>query len=221
MPDSITEAAGVVPARRRSALSGIIRPGLHGANDYRGPGLLITERHPLSMVQIEAHRPEVAGMLEASKSVLGLRPPQAPNTSAGDGRPRVLWTGPNRWLVVEPEIRDLNELLQDALAPLDPASLVQASPHGGAAVVDLGHGRASFRLAGRSVRQVLMKGAGLDWHVSAFMPGMCAQTTMFHLSALIDCRDESTFDIYVARGFALSFLENLTQAAAEYGYRLS
>ena len=127
MPDSITKAAGVGPVRRQSALSGTIRPDEHGAYDYRGPGLLITERHPLSMVQVEAHGPEVTGMLEASQSVLGLRPPQAPNTSVGDGRPRILWTGPNRWLVVEPEIRDLNELLQDALAPLDPASLVQAS----------------------------------------------------------------------------------------------
>ncbi|MDA1308234.1 MAG: hypothetical protein O2985_01370 [Proteobacteria bacterium] len=208
MPDSSTEAAGVAPLGRQSALSGMIRPGDHGAADYRGPGVTITERHPLSMVQIEARGPEVAVMLEASNAVLGLRPPQAPNTSVGDGHPRILWTGPNRWLVVEPESRDLDTVLQDALIP------------GGAAVVDLGHGRASLRLSGRSVRQILMKGAGLDWHVRAFTPGMCAQTTMFHLPALIDCRDESTFDIYVARGFAVSFLESVTQAAAEYGYRL-
>ncbi len=220
MPDSITETAGVDPSGRQSALSGMIRPGEYGATDYRGPGVLINERHPLSMVQIEARGPEVLVMLEASTAVLGLRPPQAPNTSTGAGRPRILWTGPNRWLVVEPESRDLDAVLQNALSPLNPVSLSRDRTHSGAAVVDLGHSRASLRLSGRSVRQILMKGAGLDWHVSAFTPGMCAQTTMFHLSALIDCRDESTFDIYVARGFAASFLESVTQAAAEYGYRL-
>lgn len=193
---------------RRSALSGVIQAGDHGAKDYRGPGVVITERHPLSMVQIEARAAEAPAMLDAATGVLGLRPSEAFNTSIGDGRPRILWTGPNRWLVVEPEVRDLDGLLQKALAPSN------------AAVVDLGHGRAALRLSGRSVRRVLMKGGPLDWHPSAFTPGMCAQTALFHLSALIDCREEDVFDIYVARGFAMSFLESVEQAAAEYGYRV-
>jgi methylglutamate dehydrogenase subunit D len=193
---------------RQSALTGAISAGDHGAKDFRGPGVMITERHPLSMVQIEARAGDAQAMRDASANALGLRPPEAFNTSVGDGRPRILWTGPNRWLVVEPESRDLDALLQEALTPV------------GAAVVDLGHGRASLRLSGRSVRQILMKGGPLDWHPSAFTPEMCAQTPMFHISALVDCRDENTFDIYVARGFAVSFLESVVQAAAEYGYRV-
>lgn len=201
MADTGTQTA------RRSALAGVVRAGDHGAKDYRGPGVVITERHPLSMVQIEARTTEAPAMLDAAAGVLGIRPSEAFNTSVGDGRPRILWTGPNRWLVVEPENRDLDGVLQEALA------------QSGAAVVNLGHGRASLRLSGRSVRLVLMKAGPLDWHVSAFTPGRCAQTTLFHLSALIDCREEDVFDIYVARGFAVSFLESLVQAAAEYGYR--
>jgi sarcosine oxidase subunit gamma len=196
------------PAARRSALSGIMRPGDHGAPDYRGPGVTFTERHPFANVQIEARTDQSPAMLDAVAALVGTRPPEAPNTSAGDGRPRILWTGPDRWLVVEPEHRDLETLLRDALTPM------------GAAVVDLGHGRTSIRLAGRAVRQVLMKGAGLDWHPRVFTPGLCAQTALFHLPALIDCRDESVFDVYVARGFAQSFWESLTEAAAEYGYRV-
>jgi methylglutamate dehydrogenase subunit D len=204
MADTETQA---MPARR-SALAGALDIGDHGAKDYRGPGVQITERHPLSMVQIEARATETPAMLDAVADALNLRPSPAFNTSVGDGRPRILWTGPNRWLVVEPETRDLDAVLQDALAPT------------GAAVVDLGHGRASLRLSGRSARDALMKAGPLDWHVNAFTPGMCAQTALFHVSALIDCRDESTFDLYVARGFAVSFLESVCQAAAEYGYRV-
>lgn len=193
---------------RQSALTGALRPGDHGAQDYRGHGVEITERHPLAMVQIEARAAEVAAMLDAAADALGLRPSEAFNTSVGDGRPRILWTGPNRWMVVEPESRDLFTLLRDTLAPNN------------AAVVDLGHGRASLRLSGRSVRQVLMKAGPLDWHETAFTPGMCAQTALFHVSALIDCRADDVFDLYVARGFAVSFLESVEQAAAEYGYRV-
>lgn len=203
MADTGTQAT---PARR-SALAGAMRIGDHGAKDYRGPGVEIVERHPLSMVQMEARAGEAPAMLDAAATALGLRPSEAFNTSVGDGRPRILWTGPNRWLVVEPETRDLDTLLQEALGST------------GAAVVDLGHGRSSLRLSGRSVRHVLMKAGPLDWHPSTFTPGMCAQTAMFHVSAQIDCREEFVFDLYVARGFAVSFLESVTQAAAEYGYR--
>lgn len=199
---------GIARTTRRSALFGAIHAGDHGARDYRGPGVVITERHPLSMVQIEARASEAAAVLDAVASALGIRPPEAFNTSIGDGRPRILWTGPNRWLVVEPESRDLDGVLQDALAGSN------------AAVVDLGHGRSSLRLSGRSVRQVLMKSGPLDWHPRAFTPGSCAQTAMFHVSSLIDCRDEDVFDVYVARGFAAGFLESVEQAAAEFGYRL-
>lgn len=204
MPETRTQSS----PPRRSALAGALRPGDHGAQDYRGPGLVITERHPLSMVQIEARPAELGAMLEATADALGLRPSEAFNTSVGDGRPRILWTGPNRWMVVEPESRDLLGLMRDALAPSN------------AAVVDLGHGRASLRLSGRAVRQVLMKAGPLDWHEASFTPGMCAQTALFHVSALIDCRAADVFDVYVARGFAVSFLESVEQAAAEYGYRV-
>lgn len=204
MPDGTTPA---LPARR-SALAGALRPGDHGARDYRGPGLLIAKRHPLSMVQIEARPDEAHAMLDAAAATLGLRPSESFNTAVGDGLPRILWTGPNRWLVVEPESRDLFALLRNALGPTN------------AAVVDLSHGRASLRLSGREVRRVLMKAGPLDWHESAFIPGMCGQTALFHVSALIDRREASTFDVYVARGYAVSFLESVEQAAAEYGYRV-
>jgi heterotetrameric sarcosine oxidase gamma subunit len=203
MPDSATP----MPLRR-SALAGALRPGDHGARDYRGPGLIIAERHPLSMVQIEVRPDGVQAMLDAAADALGLRPPESFNTSVGNGLPRILWTGPNRWLVVEPESRDLVAMLRDALAPTN------------AAVVNLGHARVSLRLSGREVRRVLMKAGPLDWHETAFTPDKCAQTALFHVSALIDCREESTFDVYVARGYAVSFLESVEQAAAEYGYRV-
>ena len=191
---------------RRSALAGVIEPGLHGRTDFRGPGITLRERHPLSLVEIAASSGEIAErMCGRAADILGTRPAGEPNTATGTGRPRILWTGPWRWLVAEPESRDLTALL----APADGASR------------DLSHARTVLRLGGRDVRRLLMKGAPLDWHPSAFAPGSCAQTAMFHQSVLIDCRRPEVFDLYVARGFARDFLERVIEAGAEYGVQVS
>lgn len=212
MADAPAQGAGAAPPTRRSALAGAFEAGLHGARHWRGPGVRLAERRPLSIVQVEARRESAGGdgtaaLGDAVAAALGVRLPEAPNTAAGGegGRPRVLWTGPGRWLAIEPESRDLAALLEAAAGPA------------GAAVVDLSHGRSCPRLSGRDARRVLAKGAPLDWHPAAFAPGACAQTALFHLPALIDCRDAEAFDLYVARGYALDLCESLREAAAEYG----
>ena len=217
MADAPANGAGAAPPIRRSALAGAFEAGLRGARHWRGPGVRLAERHPLAIAQVEARRDGdggedgAAAARDAVAAALGVRPPEAPNTAAGGeaGRPRVLWTGPGRWLAVEPAARDLAALLEAAAGPA------------GAAVVDMSHGRSRLRLSGRDARRVLAKGAPLDWHPSAFAPGACAQTALFHLPVLIDCRDADAFDLYAARGYALDLCESLIDAAAEYGCEIA
>jgi sarcosine oxidase subunit gamma len=117
--------------------------------------------------------------------------------------------GPNRWLLVEPEKRDLEAALFELTTGMD------------VAVVDLSHARGVLRLSGPKVRQVLAKGASLDFHEQVFTADGAAQTLLFHLSVLIDCvGDGPSFDIYAARGFCLSLWQSLCHAGAEYGYRV-
>lgn len=199
------QGADVLPARR-SALEGVLQPGPFGAGDFRGPGLALRERHPLSLVEIEAtSRSGAAQLCEQTSGILGVSPSERANVATGSGRPRIIWTGRWRWLVVEPEWRDLS-------AALAPTAGIRR---------DLSHGRTVLRISGRRVRQVLMKGAPIDWHPGAFGPGACAQTLMFHHSVLVDCRETDRFDLFVARGFARDFLERLIDAGAEYGWSLS
>ena len=193
-------------ASRTSALFSVIELGLYGDVDFRGPGVLLGERHPLSIIQVDFFTNKPNGDMDGWEIFDCVQVPHIPNTASGDGRPRILWTGPNRWLIVEPERRDLEATLRETAEA--------------ASVVDLGHARSSIRISGRHARHVLMKAAPLDWHPSAFRSGQCAQTTAFHVSALIDCREADTFDLYVARGFAQSFWESLIEAAMEYGIRV-
>ncbi len=192
---------------RLSALSEAMAPGTYGTGDYRGCGVTFTERHPLSIVQIEARTDQVAAMLNAVFDAFGMRPDENSNRSCGDDRQRILWTGPNRWLSVMPDNGS------PAVSGFDPVFATEA------AVVDLSHGRAVIRISGRSARSVLMKGSSLDWHPRGTAPDSCAQTALFHIPALIDCRDIDVFDLYAARGYARSLWHHVADAAAEYGYQ--
>ena len=194
--------------RRRSALSIVMDPGRYGAEDYRGPGVLFSERHPLTMVQIEATPLATDALRNAVAPVLGGLHCTVPNTSRSIGELRLLWTAPERWLAVEPERRELAGILDPLLAAV------------GATSVDLSHARTCLRLAGRSARSLLMKGGSLDWHPRAFKREHCAQTSLFHVPALVDCRGSETFDLFVPRGLARSCWQSLAEAAAEYGYRI-
>jgi sarcosine oxidase subunit gamma len=68
----------------------------------------------------------------------------------------------------------------------------------------------------------LPKGCTLDFHPSRFAAGHCAQTSLGHANTLINCiDDESIFDLFVLRSYAVSFWEWITDAAGEFGYRVT
>ena len=206
--ETATTDTPAVP-RRRSPLAAAYSPGDYGALGPGGPKVMLSERPGLTTVQVECAAADAETVCDRLEQALGQRPPETANTSHGDDTLRLIWAGPARWQVTEPERRDLEAHLFEALSGTE------------AAVVDLSHSRAVIHLAGPEARHVLAKGSGLDFHAQVFTPGACAQTALFHVAVLIDCRDDTpSFDIYAARGLALSLWQSLSHAAAEYGYRV-
>ncbi|WP_051284372.1 sarcosine oxidase subunit gamma [Nisaea denitrificans] len=201
--------ADAVILARRSALAGILQPGDHGANRFDGPGIHLTERTPFSVVQIEARADTAPALADALEAATGTAPSLTPNQSAGTGRPRILGTGTGRWLVVEPEHRDLAAYLRGALPDT-------------VAITDLSHARTVLRLSGRDTRTLLAKGCAIDMHASAFLADTSRMTGLFHAACLIDCRSaEPVFDIYVHRSYAVHLFEALLDGALEYGCRIA
>ncbi|MEO9901012.1 sarcosine oxidase subunit gamma family protein [Nisaea sp.] len=193
---------------RRSALAGIFEPGDHGTNRFDGPGIHLTEHTPFSVVQVEARVDAIPALAEALDAATGTAPSLTPNQSAGNGQPRLLGTGTGKWLVIEPEHRDLAACLRSAI----PDSV---------AITDLSHARAIFRLSGRDARTLLAKGCSIDIHPSEFLTDTSRMTGVFHAPALIDCRSaEPVFDIYVHRSYGAHLFESLLDGALEYGCRI-
>lgn len=194
MPDAISPLRGHNEAR-------VVRR----ASDE--PGVTLTERRLVSLVQVAAW-PETAEQVEGIlASLLGCAPPQGPSGSSGDAGGAILAIAPGRWLVESREPR-----LAQQLAEQIPPTL--------GAVTDLSHARIAIRVAGPEAVWVLNKGLALDLAPGAFAPMKVAQTAIHEVGVIVRRLSAGTFDLYVYRGFALSFWDWLTEAAAETGYRV-
>ena len=193
--------------RRQSALNGQIESGLFG-NLNTEPGILIKENHPLSIVQLETREPPAKDFLKVIKNIFQFDVPLHPNTSNVSDKTRIIWTGPNRWLIVEPETRDLTSLIKNQIKETS------------IAIIDLSHARSSIQIDGLMTRDLLLKGAAIDFHPEVFLINHCVQTTFFSSSALISCLDENRFNILIARGFALDLWKKVREAAEEFGYEV-
>lgn len=198
-------------AKRFSALDRVYREGSFGKAGPPGPGVALAERRPLAMVQIAAMGGEAEAARLVIANAIGITPDPKPNRAVISGPTTILWLGPGRWLVVEPELpgRDLANSLR---APL-PGML--------AAVTDLSHGRTALRISGPSARDLLAKGCSLDLHPRAFSAGACAQSLLGRVGVLLHAVDDQpSFDVYFSRSYAVTVWEWLTLSAAEYGYRV-
>lgn len=172
-------------------------------------GLLLAEITPPGQINLRG-RAEDAAFLSAAGAVLDCRLPVGPNTVHTVGALRVLWLGPDEWLVLT--------------APGAEAELIgalrQALDGQHAAVVDVTGNRSLLRLAGPEARTVLAKGCSLDLHPSRFGPGQCAQTLIARCGVLLhQLDDRPSFDLLPRRSFSEYLWMWLSDAMAEFDGR--
>jgi sarcosine oxidase subunit gamma len=133
----------------------------------------------------------------------GLPLPLVPNRVAAMGPVRVLWLGPDEWLVVA-----------EGAAPDLLPRLERAAAGRRAAVNDLSSSRAILELGGGGARDLLAAGCGLDLHPRAFTPGRCAQTLFAGVPVLIDQLSEApAYRLFVRRSCARWLCQVLIDAA--------
>jgi len=104
--------------------------------------------------------------------------PVEPNTVAELDDRRVLWLGPDEWLVLDGVEADYREA---------------------AAAVDVSAERVAFRLSGPGALEVLAQGCSLD--LERFAPGSCAQTLLARAPITL-LRDENGWTILVRRSYS-------------------
>lgn len=196
-----------VETTRRAALNEIYQIGDFGEDTNNNPGVTFLERRALSIIQVAAWEDQVDAVVSGIEQAAGVKPSKIACSAIQSDQTAAIWVGPNRWLIVEKEQRDLDSAIRKMVSTEK------------AAITDQSHSRCVIRLSGAEARNVLRKGTTLDLEVAHFKPGEARATSLFHMNGLIHCISEDCFDIYVARSFGQSFFEVITHAAAEYGYR--
>ena len=154
-------------------------------------------------VQLEPHGPAARRIASA----LGAPLPTEPNSVAEAGDLRVLWLGPEEWLVTGP----------DGSAAATAVLLGAALRDGPGSVVDVSANRTTLELSGRCAREVLEKGCALDLHPRVFAPGACAQTLLAGVNVILHQVDaEPTYRLLVRGSFARYVSDWLLDAMEEY-----
>ncbi|MCZ2818117.1 sarcosine oxidase subunit gamma [Modestobacter sp. VKM Ac-2984] len=138
--------------------------------------------------------------------IRGTALPTAPNTWAPAGDGRLIWLGPDEWLLTSPGTAPeaLEEELQTLLRPV------------GGSAADVSAQRISLRLGGPQARQVLAKGCSIDLHPRVFTAGQSTQTALGQAAVVLLALDEDEFAVLVRSSFAGYLASWLLDASLEH-----
>ncbi len=118
---------------------------------------------------------------------------------------RILWNGPNNWLLVS----NKKDLLKEITVQFDEINF---------AVTNLSHSRAIIELDGENAKEVLKKGC--PYNFNELKKDTCLNSTYNGMSVTIDMLDDNPdkVRIFTLRSFGESFYHSITDACLEFGY---
>ena len=142
---------------------------------------------------------------------LGSPLPETPNTVSKNGDRRILWLGPDEFLVL------VKAGEEDSLSAVIGGAL--AKQHHAVTIVS--DALSCIQLNGPAVRDLLAKGCAIDLHPSKFIEGMCAQSLHTSVGVTIFCDGETSLRLICRTSFLDYIIAWLKDAALEYGYRIT
>ena len=138
---------------------------------------------------------------------LGVALPTTPSTWVGTDTVRVVWLGPDQWLVTSPfrTPQEIEAGLREAVG-------------GRGAVVDVSGQRTTLWLTGENARDVLSGGCAIDLHPRVFRRGAAAQTLLGLANVVLLALDDAGtgYLVLVRSSFAPYLASWLLDAAAEH-----
>ena len=119
---------------------------------------------------------------------------------------RILWNGPNNWILVSKKKEFLNEVNET----LDERNF---------AITDLSHSRAIIEIEGNNTKEILKKGC--PYNFNELKKDNCLNSTYNGISVTIDMLGESPHKvrIFTPRSFSESLYYSITDSCLEFGYK--
>ena len=189
-----------------SALKNIHSTGLYG--DYENKSeknlLKISEQKNILIIQIVQYKNSSTKINNIKIDNLNLEN-KTLNVSS-NSETRILWNGPNNWLLVT----NKTELLKEVLEKFDETNF---------AITNLSHSRAIIEIEGEKVKEVLKKGCPFNFN--DLKKNECLNSTYNGLSVTIDMLNDEPdkIRIFTLRSFGESLYHSITDACLELGYK--
>ena len=189
-----------------SVLENVHKKGLFGEHESKEQKDLIkiSEIKNLLIVQVVQYKKSNVSLKEITIDGLNLSSESLKVISNKDTR--ILWTGPNNWLLVS-EKKEILKNIQNDLKDTD------------FAVTDLSHSRAIIQLEGKNSIEVLKKGCPFNFDI--LEKNNSINSTYNGIAFTVDMIDDNPDKVrlFALRSFGESLYHSITDASLEFGYK--
>ena len=189
-----------------SSLQYIHKKGLYGDYDDKDEKNLIkiSEVKNLLIVQIVQYKQSKISLQDIK--IDGLNLSDEALKVAFNNETRILWIGPNNWLLTS-----RNKKLF--------SSVIQAFKESDFAITDLSHSRTIIELEGENSKEVLKKGCPFNFN--ELNKNNCINSVFNGITITIDSIEDSPNKIrlFTLRSFGESLYHSITDACLEFGYK--
>jgi len=189
-----------------SALENVHFKGLFG--DYENKNekdlLKISENKDLLIIQIVQYKNSSTSLDSLKIDDLSLK--NEPLNVSNNNNTRILWCGPNNWLLVSSK----KNLLKEIVEKFDANNF---------AITNLSHSRAIIELDGTNAKEVLKKGC--PYNFNELKKDNSLNSTFNGMSVTIDVLNDNPnkIRIFTLRSFGESLYHSITDSCLEFGYK--
>jgi len=188
-----------------SPLQSIHKKGLFGDHHKKNESdlLNITEVKDLIIVQIVQYKNSKIQLNDIQLDGLLLTLKESQVSCNKDTR--ILWNGPNTWLVMSKK-ESILKIIEENCKNQD------------FAVTDISHSRSVIQIKGIQAKEVLKKGCPIN--INDFEKNGCVGSVFNGITITLDYVDSEpqTFNLISLRSFGESLYHHITDASLEFGY---
>ena len=189
-----------------SALNVTHNKGLFGDHEGKNDDelLKVSELKDFLIIQIVKYKSSLTAIENIKIDNLSLK--NEPLNINCNTNTRILWNGPNNWLLVSSKKEILKEINE---------KLVEAD----FAITNVSHSRAIIQIEGKNTKEILKKGCPFNFN--ELKKDNCLNSTYNGMSVTIDMLDDNPdkVRIFTLRSFGESFYHSITDACLEFGYK--
>ncbi len=189
-----------------SALKNIHNKGLFGDHEGKNDNelLKVSELTDFLIIQIFKYSSSAIAIENIKIDNLSLKDEALKINCNTDTR--ILWNGPNNWLLVSSKkeiLKEINEKL----------------PVTDFAITNISHSRAIIQIEGNNTKEILKKGCPFNFN--ELKKDTCLNSIYNGMSVTIDMLDDNPdkVRIFTLRSFGESFYHSITDACLEFGYK--